>query len=124
RHDAHDHERSPRQRRPVRRDERGDPAGQLMQWYEQVAQILLIGLANGSLIALIALGYTLVYGIIELINFAHGDVFMIGTMLALTLIGILPPVLGAAQAQDLAGLTLALLLLVLLVITMLVCALL
>src|SRR6266571_178436 len=79
-----------------------------MQWYEQVAQILLIGLANGSLIALIALGYTLVYGIIELINFAHGDVFMIGTMLALSLLtagpgfigfsqpGLLPPVLLAA----------------------------
>ena len=55
-----------------------------MQWYEQVAQILLIGLANGSLIALIALGYTLVYGIIELINFAHGDVFMLGTMVTIT----------------------------------------
>src|SRR6266545_2934942 len=39
-----------------------------MQWYESVAQILLIGIANGSLIALVALGYTLVYGIVELIN--------------------------------------------------------
>ncbi|MGI8476460.1 MAG: ABC transporter permease subunit, partial [Thermomicrobiales bacterium] len=39
-------------------------------------QYLIIGLANGSLIALIALGYTLVYGIVELINFAHGEVFM------------------------------------------------
>ena len=37
--------------------------------------------------ALIALGYTMVYGIIELINFAHGDVFMLGSFLALTLIG-------------------------------------
>ena len=38
------------------------------------------GLQNGALYALIALGYTLVYGIIELINFAHGDLFMLGTL--------------------------------------------
>jgi len=38
------------------------------------------GLSNGALYALIALGYTLVYGIIELINFAHGDLFMLGTI--------------------------------------------
>ena len=41
-------------------------------------QYLIIGFANGALIALIALGYTLVYGIVELINFAHGEVFMMG----------------------------------------------
>jgi branched-chain amino acid transport system permease protein len=40
------------------------------------------GLQNGTLFALIALGYTLVYGIIELINFAHGDLFMLGTLCA------------------------------------------
>ena len=39
----------------------------------------LIGFTNGSIYALVALGYTLVYGIIELINFAHGDNFMLGT---------------------------------------------
>jgi branched-chain amino acid transport system permease protein len=38
------------------------------------------GVSNGALYALIALGYTLVYGIIELINFAHGDLFMLGTL--------------------------------------------
>ncbi len=42
--------------------------------------VLLEGLNNGALYALIALGYTLVYGIIELINFAHGDLFMLGTV--------------------------------------------
>src|SRR5947207_1658491 len=57
-----------------------------MQWYEQIIQVLLIGIANGSIIALVALGYTLVYGIIELINFAHGDVFMIGSLIAFALI--------------------------------------
>lgn len=43
---------------------------------------LLSGINNGTLYALIALGYTMVYGIIELINFAHGDLFMLGTVLA------------------------------------------
>lgn len=43
---------------------------------------VVIGLNNGALYALVALGYTLVYGIIELINFAHGDLFMLGTLLA------------------------------------------
>src|SRR5690348_14794081 len=43
---------------------------------------LFSGLSNGTIIALIAIGYTLVYGIIELINFAHGDVFMIGSFTA------------------------------------------
>ncbi len=45
---------------------------------------LLEGLSNGSIWALIAIGYTLVYGIIELINFAHGDVFMIGSFTGTT----------------------------------------
>jgi branched-chain amino acid transport system permease protein len=42
-------------------------------------EVTFIGLTNGSIFALVALGYTLVYGIIELINFAHGDNFMIGS---------------------------------------------
>jgi branched-chain amino acid transport system permease protein len=45
-------------------------------------QVLVIGLSNGALYALIALGYTMVYGIIELINFAHGDLVMIGSVFA------------------------------------------
>ena len=53
---------------------------------DQLAQTLIIGLANGLIFALVALGYTLVYGIIELINFAHGDVFMIGSLIAFGLI--------------------------------------
>ena len=53
----------------------------------QFLQAFLIGITNGSVFALIALGYTLVYGILELINFAHGDVFMLGGMIAITLIG-------------------------------------
>lgn len=45
-----------------------------MEWIQQIIN----GLSLGSIYALIALGYTMVYGIIKLINFAHGDVFMIG----------------------------------------------
>ena len=53
---------------------------------DQLIQTLIIGLANGLQYALIALGYTLVYGIIELINFAHGDLFMLSSMIALSLL--------------------------------------
>jgi branched-chain amino acid transport system permease protein len=45
-------------------------------------QQLVNGLETGSLYALIALGYTLIYGILEMLNFAHGDVFMVGGFLA------------------------------------------
>ena len=48
-------------------------------------QVTLIGITNGCIYALVALGYTLVYGILELINFAHGDVFMLGGMFSVTL---------------------------------------
>jgi branched-chain amino acid transport system permease protein len=48
---------------------------------------LFEGLSNGAIWALIALGYTLVYGIIELINFAHGDLFMIGSFVSFGLFG-------------------------------------
>lgn len=47
--------------------------------------ICITGLTTGFLYALIALGYTMVYGIVELVNFAHGDLFMLGSFLALTI---------------------------------------
>ena len=50
---------------------------------------IVAGLSNGSIWALVALGYTLVYGIIELINFAHGDLFMIGSVASYGLFGTL-----------------------------------
>ena len=52
-------------------------------------QQLVNGLVLGSIYALVALGYTMVYGILELINFAHGEVTMIGAMVALTIISLL-----------------------------------
>lgn len=53
---------------------------------EVFLQQLVNGLVLGSVYALIALGYTMVYGILQLINFAHGDVLMIGAMTAVTVI--------------------------------------
>jgi branched-chain amino acid transport system permease protein len=48
----------------------------------RIVENLKDGLSNGAIWALVAIGYTLVYGIIELINFAHGDVFMIGSLVS------------------------------------------
>ncbi|MBS0310265.1 MAG: branched-chain amino acid ABC transporter permease, partial [Proteobacteria bacterium] len=52
-------------------------------------QQLINGLVLGSVYALVALGYTMVYGILELINFAHGEITMMGAMVALSVIGAL-----------------------------------
>jgi branched-chain amino acid transport system permease protein len=93
-----------------------------VQWYEEVVQILLIGIANGAIVALIALGYTLVYGIIELINFAHGDVFMIGTMISLTLLTWVPLQFGVRQAFQLPGPTLFALVVGSIIVATVVCA--
>ena len=53
---------------------------------DALVQYLINGLSYGMLIALVALGYTMVYGIVELINFAHGDLFMLGGFLGWTII--------------------------------------
>ncbi|HKW06939.1 MAG TPA: branched-chain amino acid ABC transporter permease [Candidatus Dormibacteraeota bacterium] len=50
-------------------------------------QITIFGLADGAMYALVALGYTMVYGIIELINFAHGDVFTMGGYISAAILG-------------------------------------
>ena len=54
-----------------------------------LTQQLINGLVLGSIYALVALGYTMVYGILELINFAHGEVTMFGAMICLAVIGAL-----------------------------------
>jgi branched-chain amino acid transport system permease protein len=54
-------------------------------------QQLFNGLTLGAVYAVVALGYTMVYGIIQLINFAHGEVVMIGAMVAFTVINVLAP---------------------------------
>lgn len=78
-------------------------------------QQIINGLVLGSIYALIALGYTMVYGILGIINFAHGDVLMVGAMLALTVIKILLPWLPNAPVV---------VLIIALVIAMATCALL
>ncbi len=52
-------------------------------------QQIINGLVLGSVYALVALGYTMVYGILQLINFAHGEVLMVGAMVALTVLSVL-----------------------------------
>jgi branched-chain amino acid transport system permease protein len=60
--------------------------GEAVENPSRFLQVSVIGLSNGMIYALIALGYTLVYGIIELINFAHGDNFMLGSFQAQSVI--------------------------------------
>jgi len=81
----------------------------------RLATNLKDGLSNGAIWALIAVGYTLVYGIIELINFAHGDLFMIGSFVAFGLMG----TLGLTVTTGAGGLLVGLLLI--LVIAMVAC---
>jgi branched-chain amino acid transport system permease protein len=78
--------------------------------------LFVLGLSNGSIWALIAIGYTLVYGIIELINFAHGDNFMLGTFVAFALYGTLGLTLSTGTFGIIAGLV------VCLIVAMLACA--
>jgi len=81
-------------------------------------QIVVYGLANGSIFALIALGYTMVYGIVELINFAHGDVFTLGGFISLWLL----PIFGINEGGGTTGLGLIVPLIAILIISMTVCA--
>jgi branched-chain amino acid transport system permease protein len=74
-----------------------------------IAQNLKDGISNGAIWALVAIGYTLVYGIIELINFAHGDVFMIGSFVSFSIwstlgVGLATSTLGVVGGLVVAGL--------------------
>jgi branched-chain amino acid transport system permease protein len=81
-------------------------------------QELVVGISTGAIYALIALGYTMVYGIIELINFAHGDIFMIGTLVAIVIMN----AFGVNANTQLAGFPLVGIMLVTCIGTMLACA--
>ena len=81
-----------------------------------LGNVLVSGVSNGAIWALVALGYTLVYGIIELINFAHGDVFMIGSFVAY---GFMIDVLGLTEQSSVGSLVPGLLLTML--VSMIVC---
>src|SRR5207248_11629267 len=72
--------------------------------HEFLAQ-LFNGIALGGIYALIALGYTMVYGVIGLINFAHGDIYTLGSFFALTILsalGVSGELHGAALVVDVA----------------------
>jgi branched-chain amino acid transport system permease protein len=76
----------------------------------RLANNLVDGLSNGSIWALVAIGYTLVYGIVELINFAHGEVFMIGSFVSAGLFGTVGLTLTTGAGGLLVGLLLTLVL--------------
>jgi branched-chain amino acid transport system permease protein len=69
---------------------------------------LIAGLSNGAIWVLIAIGYTLVYGIIELINFAHGDNFMLGSFISFGLFGTLGLTLATGTLGLVGGLSVCL----------------
>jgi branched-chain amino acid transport system permease protein len=77
---------------------------------------LMDGLSNGAIWSLVAIGYTLVYGIIELINFAHGDVFMIGSFVSFGIYGTIGVTAATGTLGLVGGLALTL------VVAMLACA--
>ena len=54
-----------------------------------LTEILLDGISRGAVYALVALGYTMVYGVLGMINFAHGEIFMIGMFACVYAIGVL-----------------------------------
>jgi len=68
---------------------RSPPFRTTLDWHEVLIQQTVNGLTRGAVFALIALGYTMVYGIIGLINFAHGDVFMLGLFISLSYLTLL-----------------------------------
>ena len=63
-------------------------------------QQLINGLTLGSIYGLIAIGYTMVYGIIGMVNFAHGDLFMLSAFIALIVFMILDPDPSSGLASD------------------------
>ena len=69
---------------------------------ELYLQQLINGCISGSFYALVALGYSMVYGIIKLLNFAHGDIYMVGAFGCLTAFGVLSAVIGGPLSLILA----------------------
>jgi branched-chain amino acid transport system permease protein len=84
------------------------------QFLAQLPQTLINGLTLGSVYALIALGYSMVYGVLKLLNFAHGDVYMVGAYIGYGVILVLMPEAGSRLPSSFV-------ILVMLVIAMLGC---
>jgi branched-chain amino acid transport system permease protein len=107
--------------------------GEAIEEPSRFAEVTVIGITNGMIYALVALGYTLVYGIIELINFAHGDNFMLATFQTQSLVrdgsfqipllfGVIAIPLGTAVTVDSSLGKKLYAILVMLVLTMAFCA--
>src|SRR5476651_835177 len=67
-----------------------------------LTEILINGVSRGSVYALVALGYTMVYGVLEMINFAHGEIFMIGMFACVYALGVFSMVWGDHAILNLA----------------------
>lgn len=85
------------------------------QFLALLPQTIINGLTLGSVYALIALGYSMVYGILKLLNFAHGDVYMVGAYIGYGVLIVLVPASGPLMAT-------ALIILLMLVLAMIGCA--
>jgi branched-chain amino acid transport system permease protein len=70
----------------------------------RLGENIVTGLSNGAIWALVAIGYTLVYGIVELINFAHGEIFMIGSFISASFIATLGLTIDSAAVPVFFGL--------------------
>ena len=78
-----------------------------MSLQDILLQQLANGLILGSFYALVALGYTMVYGIIKLLNFAHGDLYMIGAFIGFLFLSVLSPLIGDSWMGILCSMVLA-----------------
>ena len=66
-----------------------------MSLFDIILQQLLNGIVLGSFYALVALGYTMVYGVVKLLNFGHGDLYMVGGFAGFIILSFLTPFIGA-----------------------------
>jgi branched-chain amino acid transport system permease protein len=89
--------------------------GNFLQGPQEFFQVALIGLTNGLIFGLVALGYTLVYGILQLINFAHGDVFALSGLVASTM---MVTVLGLDTDTSVLGIVAGMLLVLVVMMTL------
>ncbi|MCK7505968.1 MAG: hypothetical protein MZV70_19125 [Desulfobacterales bacterium] len=78
-----------------------------MTVFDITIQQIVNGLILGSFYTLVALGYSMVYGIIKLLNFAHGDVYMVGAFVGFAILSFLSGILGDEWAGILASMVLA-----------------
>lgn len=81
-----------------------------MALHDIILQQLFNGLLIGSFYGLVAIGYSMVYGIIKLLNFAHGDIYMCGAFVGMVILGFTAPVLGTGWLAVIFGLLMSMLL--------------